>query len=86
MYQIVEHEKQRFVGEVDRAIVHDTWHDDCEECLVEDMVERGVAVAFEPDLLDQALWEGFEYCEHCFDTTEPLPPHRTVSTGAKAGG
>ena len=86
MYQIVEHDKQRYVGESDRNIVHDTWHRDCEPCIVEDVVNRGAAVGFEPDRLDQALWEGFEYCEHCFDKTEPLPPHRTVSSRVNACG
>jgi hypothetical protein len=87
VYQIVEHEGQRYVGEMDRAIVHDTWHSECETCLVEDMIARGVAVGFEPDRLDQAFWEGFEYCDHCFDRTEPLPPpHRTASRRAAGCG
>ena len=86
MYQISEHKGQRFVGELDRAVVHDTWHRECEGCLVEEVIGRGVAVGFEPDRLDQAFWEGFEYCEHCFDRTEPLPPHRTVSSRVKVCG
>jgi len=78
MYQIGEYEGQRYVGESDRAVVHDTWHPECEDCLVEDMVGRGVAVGFEPDDLEQALWEGFEYCEYCFDRASPVAPHRKV--------
>jgi hypothetical protein len=86
MYPVAERENQRYIGEMDRSIVHDTWHSDCGECLVEEIIERGVAVSFEPDRLDQALWGGFGYCENCFDGTEPLPPHRSVSSRARAGG
>lgn len=83
---VAGHEGQRYVGELDRAIVHDTWHCECEESLIEDMVRRGVAAGFEPDHFDQALSEGFEYCAHCFDRSEPLPPHRKVSSLANARG
>lgn len=86
MYQIVQHDGQRYVGEADRYIVHDTWHSECEPCIIEDIVVRGVAVGFEPDDLDQALWEGFEYCEHCFDKSEPVAPHRNVSSRIRQRG
>ncbi len=65
---------QRFVGESDKEIVHDTWHGDCEDWFVQKLIDAGVAVCFDPDTLDQALTEGYEYCSHCFDRTSPRPP------------
>ncbi len=55
-------------------VVHDAWHEASENCLLGKLVERGVAVAFEPDELDQAFWEDYEYCSYCFDRSTPVPP------------
>ena len=64
----------RFIGDSDLMIVHDTWHEASENCLLGKLVEQGTAVAFEPDELDQAFWEDYEYCTHCFDRSTPVPP------------
>jgi hypothetical protein len=74
MYSVTELDGQRYVGDSEQKIVHDRWHENCEACMVEEVVKRGAAVAFEPDDLDSALWEDFEYCSNCFDDTEPSPP------------
>ena len=82
MYKLERLDGRRYVGESDKMIVHDTWHEDCEQCLLEDLIiGRGVAVGFDPDDLDQAFWEGFEYCTNCFGRTEPLPPARRKTVG-----
>ena len=65
---------QRYVGDAERMIVHDRWHADCEDCLMEEILARGAAVGFEPDELDQAFEEGYDYCEHCFDRRSPERP------------
>lgn len=62
---------RRYVGDEEKKIVHDRRHVDCEDCLMEDIVARGAAVGFEPDELDQAFDEGYDYCEHCFDRGNP---------------
>jgi hypothetical protein len=66
----------RFVGNLETREVHDRWHEECEDSLMEAMVEDGVAVAFEPDTLDGALNEGFETCPYCFDKTDPKCPRQ----------
>lgn len=67
-------DRRRYIGDSSSMTVHDRWHSECEDCLMEDLIQRGVAVSFEPDSLDQALAEGFEYCPACIDRTEPDPP------------
>ena len=83
MHAIEKLDGHRYVGATDTMIVHDRWHEDCEDCLMEELVRRGVAVGFAPDSLDQALWEDFEYCPYCFDKTDPPPPtgHQEGNTG-----
>jgi len=85
-YKLKRHDGQRFVGDVENMIVHDTWHPDSEDCMVEEIVRRGAAVAFEPDDLDQAFWDGFDYCEHCFDKSDPAPPVRDAAVTARQRG
>jgi hypothetical protein len=68
--------RTRFVGDSEARIVHDRWHADCEDCLMEPLVERGLAVGFKPDTLDQALSEGYEYCPLCNDRSTPRRPPR----------
>jgi hypothetical protein len=65
---------RRYVGDAAKKIVHDRWHPDCEDCLMDDIVASGDAVGFEPDELDQAFYEGYEYCEDCFDRGTPERP------------
>ena len=36
----------------------------------------------EPDDLDQAIWDGFDYCEDCFDKSDPAPPVRGAAVTA----
>ena len=67
-------DSERYVGDSSTMTVHDRWHEDCEDCLMDGLVKRGVAVAFEPDELNQAFLDGFEYCEHCIDKSDPEPP------------
>jgi hypothetical protein len=76
MYSVTELDGERYVGDTERKIVHDRWHKNCEGCMVEEIARRGAAVAFQPDELDSALMEDFEYCTYCFDDTEPSPPSR----------
>jgi hypothetical protein len=72
--QITDFGKRRYVGDAASKIVHDRWHPDSEGCGLSDIVRRGDAVGFEPDTLDGALYEGYEYCEACFDKEEPEAP------------
>ncbi|MBN2566013.1 MAG: hypothetical protein JXB46_09925 [Candidatus Eisenbacteria bacterium] len=66
--------KRRFVGDSRTGEVHDRWHGECEDCLLEDLIGEGRAVGFEPDTLDGALSEGFDTCPYCMDRTEPPRP------------
>ena len=72
--KLAELGRRRFIGDVEEMIVHDRWNPDCEGCFPELLVDRGVARGFEPDTLDRALWEGYEYCPDCFTRDEPRPP------------
>ena len=65
--RIRELDGRRYVGDEEKKIVHDRRNGECEDCLMEDIIARGVAVGFDPDDLDQAFSEGYEYCEHCLD-------------------
>jgi hypothetical protein len=73
-FTVKELGKLRFIGDSELLIVHDTWHEASENCLIEKLIERGTAVGFEPDDLDQAFWESYDYCAHCFDRSDPVPP------------
>jgi hypothetical protein len=66
--------KRRFVGDKSSSEVHDRWHGDCEDCLLEELIKDGHAVGFDPDTLDGALSEGFDTCPYCFDKTDPPMP------------
>jgi hypothetical protein len=66
--------RTRFIGNTATGEVHDRWHEDCEDCLLDGFLEDGKAVGFEPDTLDAALSEGFETCPDCFGRTEPTRP------------
>jgi hypothetical protein len=74
VYEIRRLDSQRYVGDTSTMTVHDRWHPECDDTLMKTLVRAGTAVAFEPDDLDQAFYEGFDYCSECFDKTEPLRP------------
>jgi len=81
--------RERFIGDTATMTVHDTWHEECEGCLVDELVDSGRAVGFSPDTLDEALLEDFEPCEYCFDRSDPAPPdwaERTQTPGAPGLG
>lgn len=69
----------RYVGDRDTMTVHDLWNRDSEACGVDELVERRLAVRFDPDTLEQAFWEGFDYCDTCFGKREPTAPYRASS-------
>lgn len=73
---------RRFIGDTETMIVHDRWNDNCEDCLMDVLIQRGTARGFNPDESDQAFWEDYEYCPHCFDRTDPQPPPWAVEAGA----
>ena len=83
-FALKELENVRFVGDSDLMIVHDTWHESSENCLLGKLIERGVAVAFEPEL-DQAFWEDYEYCTYCFDRSTPVFPGPYGGGGDRRG-
>ena len=66
--------RRRYVGNRETGEVHDRWHEDCEDCLLEDSVRNGHARGSEPDTLEAALNEGFETCPHCFSKEDPPRP------------
>jgi len=80
---------RRFIGDTETMIVHDRWNSNCEDCLMNLLIEKGTARGFNPDQSDQAFWEDYEYCPHCFDRSDPEPPAwalglgdaETISTG-----
>lgn len=61
----------RFVGDRDTMFVHDSRNPASEECFLQKLVEGGLAVGFEPDTLEQAFNEGFDYCDTCVGAEEP---------------
>lgn len=71
---LVELGRVRYVGDTATGLVHDRWHKDSQGCGLDETVQRGHAVGFEPDTLDGALFAGYEYCEACHDKTDPDPP------------
>ncbi|MBD3368568.1 MAG: hypothetical protein GF405_10440 [Candidatus Eisenbacteria bacterium] len=74
----------RYVGDAQRGIVHDRHHEECEDCLVENLVQRGAAVGFRPDTLAQAFDEGYDYCDWCLDGSDPdAPPKRSESAPSR---
>jgi hypothetical protein len=80
---------RRYIGDRRSMIVHDSWHENAEDCLMEEIIARGDGVGFDPDELERAFWEGFDYCDHCFDRSSPKRPakfrtmksHPAVVTG-----
>lgn len=77
---------RRFVGDSETMIVHDRWHSAAEDCLMEVLIEKGAARGFNPDQSDQAFWEDYEYCPHCFDRTDPTPPAWALKPGGSSTG
>ncbi len=75
---------RRFIGDTETTLVHDRWHSSCEDCLMEVLIENGSARGFNPDESDQAFWEDYEYCPHCFDRTDPKPPAWALQPGSGA--
>jgi len=69
---------RRFIGDTATMLVHDRWNGNCEDCLLELLIQAGTARGFNPDASDQAFWEDYEYCPNCFDRTEPARPDWAV--------
>ncbi len=65
---------RRFIGDTETMVVHDRWNSNCEDCLLNLLVEKGTARGFNPDQSDQAFWEDYEYCPVCFDRSDPPQP------------
>ncbi len=76
----------RYIGDRTTTIVHDSWNRDSEHCLLDELVDRGDAVGFDPDTLEQSFWEGFDYCDHCFGKRDPTSPYRGKSRGRARSG
>ena len=74
VFDLVKLGRARYVGDSGNMLAHDRWHADCQGCGLDDLVRRGHAVGFEPDTLDGALLEDYDYCESCHDKTDPEPP------------
>jgi hypothetical protein len=64
----------RYVGDRDSMFVHDTWSRESETCLLDELARSGNAVRFEPDTLEQAFDEGFDYCDTCVGKEDPASP------------
>lgn len=79
MKRVTNLNSQRFIGDTRAMIVHDRWHEDCEDCLMEEVIASGAAVEFEPDTLEQSLNEEFDCCEVCFGSKDPAPPAWAVT-------
>ena len=74
----------RYVGDAQQGTVHDRHHEECEDCLMEDLVRRGDAVGFKPDALEQAFNEGYDYCDWCLDGSDPdAAPERREATATR---
>lgn len=56
---------ERFVGDSRTMVVHDRLSEDCEDCLMDPLIQQGIAVSFEPDTETQAFEEGYDYCDYC---------------------
>jgi hypothetical protein len=65
MLQLRKLDGVRYVGDSESMIVHDSADEECEGCVLSDVLARNAAVRFEPDTLEQAFDEGFDYCDHC---------------------
>ncbi len=65
---------RRFIGDTETMVVHDRWNSNSEGCLLELIIEKESARGFNPDQSDQAFWEDYEYCPHCFNRKDPRPP------------
>ncbi|MFH1501790.1 MAG: hypothetical protein ABIG03_01955 [Candidatus Eisenbacteria bacterium] len=82
MISLSKMEGIRYVGDRDALVVHDTWNNDSEGCRLGDLLGRGEAVSFEPDTLEQAFDEGFDYCDDCIGASDPDGPPASWSTAA----
>lgn len=83
MRNITELDGVRYVGDRTSMTVHDSWNRDSEHCLLDELAERGDAVGFDPDTLEQSFWEGFDYCDDCFGKREPTAPYRSSNRRRK---
>jgi hypothetical protein len=86
IYDLMKLGRLRYVGDRGTKIVHDRWHPDCQGCGLDETVRRGGAVGFKPDSLDGAFLEGYDYCEACFDKTDPRPPKWASVAGPMGSG
>jgi len=74
----------RYVGDRTTFLVHDSWNRESESCFLEGVAREGRAVAFDPDTLEQAFNEGFDYCDVCVGKEEPFAPEADASRRARA--
>jgi len=86
MRAIYSIEGVRYVGDRATFFVHDSWNRESEACFLDSLAEEGRAVAFDPDTLEQAFNEGFDYCDVCVGKEEPPAPEAEARkrAGAKA--
>ena len=60
-------ESIRFLGDEAEMVVHDLESEDTSEqgCYIEEIFEKGNALCFFPDTLDEAYRQGYKNCERC---------------------
>ena len=58
---------KRFVGNTNTTEVHDLDNEQTgpNECQINEIIQAGHAVTFNPDTLSQAHSEGYDNCAHC---------------------
>jgi hypothetical protein len=66
---------QRYIGDTERSIVHDSLHEDPTPngCNLGKLLKSGTAVRFDPDRLGQAQSEGFAMCDRCLFRLDARP-------------
>lgn len=57
---------QRFLGDENNRIVHDLEHA-AGACEIDEILDEGRGVRFEPDSLDQAEKERYQRCRRCVE-------------------
>ena len=76
----------RYVGDRESMVIHDSWNGESEGCCLDGLSDKGTAVGFEPDTLEQAFQEGFDYCDHCIGSVgaDPVSDERHRDTIAQS--